>query len=292
MSGESRSGAGLRSRYRKAKSNAMVVLCALALAIAVVPLGAILFMVTAKGLSSISWTFLTQLPNPPMQGGGGVRNAIVGTAVVVLISTVISVPIGVGAGVFLSEYGGSPATRGIRFLTEVLSGLPSIIAGVVVYGIIVVEMGDVSALAGGVALSLLSIPWVTVATEDALNLVPQSYRDASLALGVDRTTTILSVVLPSAVGGIVTGTMLAVARVAGETAPLLWTVGNSKFGFSGILHDTATLSVDIYLYATSPYEDWHNQAWGAALLLVFFILLTNVVTRTLWSRRQRSMRGE
>lgn len=292
MSGIDRAEAGLHDRYRKLKANAMVGLCVLALAVAVIPLGAILFMVAAKGLSAISWTFLTSLPNPPMEGGGGVRNAIVGTAVIVLISTVISVPIGVGAGVYLAEYGGSPVSRSIRFLTEVLSGLPSIIAGVVIYGLIVVQMRDVSAFAGGVALSLLSIPWVTVATEDALGLVPESYRDASLALGVDRTTTITSVVLPSAVGGIVTGTMLAVARVAGETAPLLWTVGNTKFGFAGILHATATLSVDIYLYATSPYESWHNQAWGAALLLVTFILLTNVVTRTLWSRRQRATGGE
>ena len=214
------------------------------------------------------------------------------STLVVVVSTVISVPVGVGAGVFLSEYGGTPASRGIRFLTEVLSGLPSIIAGVVIYGLIVVPMGDVSAFAGGVALALLSVPWVTVATEDALNLVPESYRDASLALGVDRTTTIVSVVVPSAVGGVLTGTMLAVARVAGETAPLLWTVGNSKFGFAGILHATATLSVSIYLYATSPYKAWHEQAWGAALLLVVFILLTNVVTRTLWSRRRRAMRGE
>jgi len=269
----------------------MVALCLVALAVAVVPLGAILYMVVSNGLSALSWSFLTALPNPPTEGGGGISNAIVGTASVVLISTVISVPVGVGAGIFLAEYGDSPLSRAIRFLTEVLSGLPSIIAGVVIYGLVVVQMGDVSALAGGIALSLLSIPWVTIATEDALNLVPQAYRDASLSLGVDRTTTILSVVLPSAVGGILTGTMLAVARVAGETAPLLWTVGNSKFAFSGFLHDTATLSVDIYLYATSPYDTWHEQAWGAALLLLVFILVTNVVTRTLWSRHRRGMEG-
>jgi len=280
-------------QYRKLKSKVMLGLSVVALLVAVVPLGAILYMVLKNGLSAISWTFLTSLPVPPMSGGGGgVRNAIVGTMAVVIVSSVISIPVGILAGIYLNEYGDNVFGRTVRFTTEVLSGLPSIISGVVVYGLLVVWMGDVSTLAGGVALSLLSIPWITVATEDALDLVPQAHRDASLALGVNRTRTVLWVVFPSALGGIVTGTMLAVARVAGETAPLLWTVGNSQFAFHGFLKQTATLSVTIYAYATSPYDTWHQQAWGAALLLVTFILVTNVAARTLWNARQRKLQGD
>ncbi len=282
-----------RMRYRRIKSRVMIGLCAVALLVAIIPLGAILFEVLSKGLSALSWEFLTTLPSTPGMPGGGVRNAIVGTVVVVIISSIISIPVGIVAGIYLSEFGdGNRFARGIRFLTEVLSSVPSIITGVVVYEFVVVPMGQASALAGGIALSILSIPWITVATEDALGLVPDSYRDASLALGVGRTSTILEVVLPSAVGGIITGTMLGVARVAGETAPLLLTVGNSTFPFAGVKEATATLSVDIYLYATSPYDTWHQQAWGAAVLLLLFVLATNVLARTLWNARSRSMRGE
>lgn len=281
-----------RLRYRKNKSRIMIGLCAIALLVAMVPLGAILFEVTSKGLSALSWEFLTALPSVPGTPGGGIRNAIVGTIAVVIISSLISIPIGIASGIYLSEFGTGRFARGIRFLTEVLSSVPSIITGVIVYGYVVVPMGQASALAGGIALSILSIPWITVATEDALGLVPDSYRDASLALGVDRTSTTLQIVLPSAVGGIISGTMLGVARVAGETAPLLLTVGNSTFPFAGVREATATMSVDIYLYATSPYESWNRQAWGAAVLLLLFVLGTNILARTLWNARSRSMRGD
>jgi len=284
---------GGRHQYRKAKANVMVGLCAVAVLLALVPLGAVLYMIASKGLSMLSWHFLTSLPQSPMagEGGGGVRNAVIGTVWIVAISCLFSVPIGVLAGVYLNEYGDNAFGRAVRFTTEVLSGLPSIIAGVVVYGVVVIAMGDVSAFAGGVALSLLAVPWITVATEDALALVPQAHRDASLALGVNRTHTILWVVLPSAFGGVVTGTMLAVARVAGETAPLIWTAGFSRFPFHGVFRGTATLSILIYNYATSPYDAWHDVAWGAAVLLVGLILAANVLARALWAARSRSMEG-
>jgi len=282
-----------RHRYRKVKANVMVGLTVVALVLALIPLGAVLYLIASKGLAALSWDFLTTLPQAPMagEGGGGVRNAIVGTVWVVVIASGFSIPIGVLAGIYLNEFGDNRLGQAVRFTTEVLSGLPSIIAGVVVYSIVVVAMGDVTAFAGGVALSLLAIPWITVATQDALDLVPQANRDASLALGVSRTETILFVVLPSAFGGVITGTMLAVARVAGETAPLIWTVGFSKFAFHGPFSQTATLSILIYNYATSPYEAWHQVAWGAAVLLVGLILVTNVVARTLWALRRRKMEG-
>ncbi len=284
---------GKRHRYRKVKARVMVGLCIVALLLAIVPLGAVLFMIASKGLSILSFQFLTSLPQSPMagDGGGGVQNAIIGTFWVVVVACLFSIPIGILSGIYLNEYGDNRVGQLVRFTTEVLSGLPSIIAGVVVYGIVVVAMGGVTAFAGGIALSLLAIPWITVATEDALGLVPQAHRDASLALGVNRTHTILWVVLPSALGGVITGTMLAVARVAGETAPLIWTAGFSKFEFHGVFDQTATLSILIYNYATSPYDAWHHVAWGASVLLVGLILVTNILARAIWALKRRSMEG-
>jgi len=282
-----------RDRYRRVKAWVMVGLCGLALMVAVVPLLAVLYLILSRGLSTLSWQFLTTLPQSPMagEGAGGIRDAIVGTVWIVAITSLFSLPVGILTGIYLNEFGDNVIGKAIRFVTEILSGLPSIIAGVVVYALVVVAMGGVSAFAGGIALSLLAIPWITVATQDALGLVPQDHRDASLALGVNQTHTILWVVLPSALGGVITGTMLAVARVAGETAPLIWTAGFSQFSFSGVFQQTATLSILIYDYATQPYHALHRAAWGGAVLLVGLILVTNVLTRTVWAIRRRKMEG-
>lgn len=269
----------------------MLALCVAALGAALVPLAAILVEVGARGLGAFSAEFLTALPKPPDEPGGGFGNAILGTGMVVAIAAAIGVPVGVGAGIYLSEYGDNRLGKAARFMAEVLTGLPSIVAGIVAYELVVVAMGRFSALAGGVALSFLFIPVVAIATQEALRLVPRTQREAALALGLNQATSTLRVALPAAMGGVLTGVMLAVARVAGETAPLLFTAFNNAFWPQGVDQPTATLPLQIFVYAISPFEHWHEQAWGGALLLVLLVLATNVVVRTLWARRQRYMRG-
>jgi phosphate transport system permease protein len=269
----------------------MLALCGVALMLALVPLAAVLADVVARGLGALNWEFLTTLPQPPDEQGGGFANAILGTGLVVGIAALVGVPVGVGAGIYLSEYGANALGRGARFLAEVLTGLPSIVAGIVAYELVVVTMGHFSAFAGGVALSFLFIPVVAIATQEALRLVPRSQREASLALGLGEASTSLRVVLPAAMGGVLTGIMLAVARVAGETAPLLFTAFNNQYWPKGVDQPTATLPFQIFAYAIAPYKHWHDQAWGGALLLVLLVLGTNVVVRTLWARRQRYLRG-
>jgi len=280
-----------RLRLRLAKDKAMLGLCALALLLALAPLVAVLWEVVRQGIGAINLYFLTGLPAPPDETGGGFGNAILGTGMVVGVAAGIGVPVGVGAGIYLSEYGANPLGRVARFLAEVLTGLPSIVAGIVAYGLVVLTMGHFSAFAGGVALSFLFIPVVAIATQEALRLVPASQREAALALGLGEAATRLRVVLPAATGGVLTGIMLAVARVAGETAPLLFTAFNNSFWPRGIDQPTATLPFQIFVYAISPFRHWHDQAWGGALVLVLVVLVTNVVARTLWARRLRFMRG-
>jgi phosphate transport system permease protein len=277
---------------RLARDKVMLALCVAALALALLPLAAILSEVVGRGIGSLSVEFLTGLPKPAGEQGGGFGNALLGTGTVVGLAAAIGVPVGVGAGIYLNEFGDTNVLgRSARFMAEVLSGLPSIVAGIVGYELVVVTVGRFSALAGGVALSFLFIPVVAIATQEALRLVPRSQREASLALGMGHAPTSLRVVLPAAMGGVITGIMLAVARVAGETAPLLFTAFNNSFWPKGIDQPTATLPVQIFVYAISPFRSWHDQAWAGALTLVLLVLATNVVVRTLWARRLRFMRG-
>jgi phosphate transport system permease protein len=281
----------LRLRLRLARDRAFVALCGLALLAAIVPLVWVLWDVVTIGAANVSLEFLSGLPQPPTVGGGGWANAIAGTVIVVGLAVVMGVPIGVGTGIYMSEYGDNLLGRSARFLSEVMAGLPSIVAGIVAYGLIVVTMGRFSAVSGGVALALLFIPIVAITTQEALRLVPRDQREASLALGMAEAPTTLRVVLPAAMGNVLTGIMIATARIAGETAPLLFTAFNSRFWLEGLDRPTATIPVNIYSYAISPFPHWHDQAWAGAFVLLAMVLATNVVARTLWARRARFMAG-
>jgi phosphate transport system permease protein len=280
-----------RLRFRLLLDRAMVAVCGLALLAAVVPLVWVLWDVVASGVTSMSWAFLTELPKPPTVGGGGWANAIIGTVVVVGLAVLMGIPVGVGTGIYMSEYGDNMLGRSARFLSEVMAGIPSIVAGIVAYGLIVVTMGRFSALSGAVALALLFIPVVAITTQEALRLVPRDQREASFALGMAEAPTTLRVVLPAAMGNVLTGIMIATARIAGETAPLLFTAFNSRFWMEGLDRPTATMPVNIYAYAISPFPHWHDQAWAGAFLLLALVLVTNVAARTLWARRARFMAG-
>jgi phosphate transport system permease protein len=281
----------LRLRLRLARDHAFVALCGLALLAAIVPLVWVLRDVVTIGAANVSLEFLSGLPQPPTVGGGGWANAIAGTVIVVGLALVMGVPIGVGTGIYMSEYGDNLLGRSARFLSEVMAGLPSIVAGIVAYGLIVVTMGRFSAMSGGVALALLFIPIVAITTQEAVRLVPRDQREASLALGMAEAPTTLRVVLPAAMGNVLTGIMIATARIAGETAPLLFTAFNSRFWLEGLDRPTATIPVNIYSYAISPFPHWHDQAWAGAFVLLAMVLATNVVARTLWARRARFMAG-
>jgi phosphate transport system permease protein len=235
--------------------------------------------VVYKGASAINLAFFTQLPAPVGVVGGGVANALLGTVELILLASCIGIPIGIFSGVYLVEFGDNPLGDVIGFVTDVLSGVPSIIVGIFAYAIVVVPLHHFSALSGGVALGVLMIPIVTRTTAGILRLVPRELREASLALGVSERGTILRVVLPAATGGVVTGVMLAIARVAGETAPLLFTAfGNEYWQFS-IGKPIAALPLIIFEYAISPYSDWHAKAWAGSFLLIVLVFLATLLTR-------------
>jgi phosphate transport system permease protein len=268
----------------------MTVLCALGLLLALIPLVSVFWLVISRGLKGLNFDFFTALPAPVGEVGGGVGNAIAGTLYVVGIACLLGVPLGVGAGVYLAERGGGKAGDAVRFTAEVLSGVPSIIIGIVAYGLVVLPMRRFSALAGGVALAVLMIPTLARSTEELVRLVPQPLREASLALGVPVWRTSLRVVLRTALPGIVTAILLAVARATGETAPLLFTALNNQYWNWRADQPTASLTVQIFNYAVSPYEDWHDKAWAAALVLLLLVgglsLLARLLARQRFATRQ------
>ena len=259
--------------------------CVLAAVIALVPLISVLYYVTARGIGGLNLDFFTELPKPVGEAGGGMANAIVGTLKLVLLACAIGIPPGVLAGVYLAEFGHSRFGKLVRFSADVMSGVPSITVGIFVYSLVVLQTKQFSALAGGIALAVLMLPTVTRTTEELLKLVPESLREAALGLGLPKWRATLRVMLRTAAPGIATGVMLAVARVAGETAPLLFTAFNNRFWSSGLNEPTASLPVNIYTYAVSPYEEWHRQAWTAALVLLLLVLLLNVSARLLVRNR-------
>jgi len=271
---------------RKLTNLAMMALCVALTVCALVPLASILTLVTVRGFQVLSPEFLTRLPAALGEPGGGIANAITGSLILVGLATLLAVPVGVLAGVYLAEFGRGVLARQVRFWVEVLVGVPSIIVGAAVYGLLVIPMGRFSALAGSVALAIIMLPVVTRVTEEMVRMVPASLREASLALGATRARTVVSVVLRSARAGILTGTMLAVARAAGETAPLLFTALSSRYWFSGLDQRVASLPVYIFTYATTPYEELHRQAWGAAFVLLALVLALNVAARAT-TRRTR-----
>jgi phosphate transport system permease protein len=252
--------------------------------IATVPLALILVYIVVKGASSINWQFLTELPKPMGEAGGGIANAIVGTVILVAIATIISVPLGIIAGIFLSEQSKSRLGTVARLSVETLMGIPSIVLGIVAYTWIVRPMGHFSAVSGGVALAMIMLPVITLSTEETLLLIPMSLREAALALGVSYRRTVMRVILPAGLNGIVTGVLLAVARGAGETAPLLFTAFGNPFMGVNIFKPMESLPHTIFYYATSPYPAWQALAWGASFVLLVLVLTLNIVTKLVTSR--------
>lgn len=270
---------GPGERARKIKSSIFMGLCAVSAIVVLVPLLSIFVYVVKKGAAGLSLSFFTGLPQPVGETGGGMGNAVLGTLTLIGIASAIGLPVGILSGVYIAEVGRGKTRDLVRFFAEVLSGVPSITIGVFVYALVVVPMKHFSAFAGGVSLAIIMIPTVTRTTEELLRMVPPHLREASLALGVPLWKTSVFVVLRTAAPGIATGIMLAVARIAGETAPLLFTAFNNRFMSTRVDRPIASLPVQILTYATSPYEDWQQQAWTGALVLVVVILALNVLAR-------------
>jgi phosphate transport system permease protein len=269
----------------------MTVVAFICGALALFPLLAVLSYVLFKGFSSLSLDVFTQLPPAPFRKGGGFGNAILGTLLMVGIGATISIPTGVLAAIYLTEFSNGKIARWVRFATNVLSGVPSIIAGVFAYSIVVLtltrlNLGSYSALGGGFALAILMLPIIVRTTDEALQLVPQDLRQASLGLGATNFQTVIQVVVPAALPAIVTGSTLAIARASGETAPLLFTALFSSFWPDGLLKPTASLAVLVYNFAISPFKNWQSLAWAASLILVLMVLITSVIAR--WATRQKA----
>jgi phosphate transport system permease protein len=264
---------------RKIVDRGMRALAGLAIGLAMVPLVSVLWKLLALGLPGFKLGFFTSLPVPVGEPGGGMGNALVGTLIIVGIGSAIGVPVGLFAGIYLSEFGRGRLAQWVRFMADVLSGVPSIVVGMFAYAVVVMPMNHFSAFSGGVALSVLMIPVVTRTTEEMLKLVPTALREAALALGAPRWRATMSIVLPTALPGVLAGIMLAIARVAGETAPLLFTAFGSRFWFEGFRQPVAALPLQIFTYAVSPYDEWHQQAWTGALVLVLLIVVMQLGVR-------------
>jgi phosphate transport system permease protein len=250
----------------------------------IVPLLAIFVYLLIKGAGSVNLAFLSQTPKPPGEVGGGMANAIVGTGLILAVASVLGVPMGIGCGIYLAEYGRGRLGDLIRFTADVLNGVPSIVIGIAVYGLIVIRQKHFSAFSGGVALGIMMIPTIARATEEMLLMVPNVVREAALGLGIPKWRTTLSITLRTASAGVITGCMLAFARVAGETAPLLFTAFGNQFWNLKLNQPTAALSLQVFTYAISPYDDWHKQAWAGALILIAMIVAAVAAVRIATSR--------
>jgi phosphate transport system permease protein len=264
---------------RKFKSDFMMTITVAATVITLIPLFLVLGYLLFKGATSLNWAFFTHMPAPVGEKGGGMGNAIVGTFLVVGIAGLIGVPIGIGAGLFLAEHRNNRLADAVRFSADVMMGVPSIVVGIFAYAVIVHPMGRFSTLAGSFALAIIMVPLVTRTTEEMLILVPHELREASLALGVPQWKTSLSVIVRTALSGIATGIILAIARVAGETAPLLFTAFGNHFWSTSLVQPIATLTVQVYTYAISPFPDWQRQAWAGALVLTGMVLALELGVR-------------
>ena len=279
-----------RARWRRFVSALFVGACGLAVLVALVPLGMILFFVVTQGVQALNLDFFTSMPKPVGEPGGGMLNAFVGTLILIAIGALIAIPVGVVSGIYMSEYAGTRLATAARFAADTLNGVPSIVIGIFAYGIAVLPFRQFSALAGGLALGVMMIPIIARTTEELLLLVPGSLREGALALGATRGRAVFSVIVPAALPGIITGVVLALARIAGETAPLLFTAFNNQFFSTDIRQPIASMTVQIFTYAISPYEDWHRQAWAGALVLVSFVLVCSLLARIVTARVQR-LRG-
>jgi phosphate transport system permease protein len=275
---------------RKIVSKIAEALCALAVLVALVPLAMILFYVITHGASALNWAFFTHTPRPVGEPGGGMANAIVGTLILIGLAGLFAVPIGMICGIHLAEFSGTKFSSVVRFAADVLNGVPSIVVGIFAYGLVVYPIRRFSAVAGGIALGLLMIPIVVRTTEELLRLVPPGLREGALALGASRSRAVFSVIVPAALPGILTGILVALARVAGETAPLLFTSFNNTYWSTNIMQPMASLTVQVFTYAISPYDDWHRQAWAGAFLLVMIILSLSIAARLAVRRLERMNR--
>lgn len=275
--------------WRKIKSALAIGIAFGSALLVITPLGLVFFYLVINGASSVNWDFFTKLPAPVGALGGGMANAIVGTLELLALASVIGIPVGVLGGVYLAEYGSARLNSFLRFLADVLNGIPSITWGIVVYGLVVLRFKGFSAYAGGLALALIMIPLILRTTEEVILLVPNGYREAALALGVSRWKTIVHIVMKTASKGIITGILLALARVGGETAPLLFTAFGNRFWNHSFSQPIAALPLQVFTYAISPYDDWHRQAWAGALVLVTGVFCVNILVRILTRGRTGSV---
>ena len=270
-----------RRKFADRLATSLAVLCVL---LVMMPLAAIFIYLVIRGVGSLNLAFFTQIPKPVGEVGGGMANAIVGSVVVLLVGSVIGVPLGVGSGIYLSEYSRGQFGKVVRFTADVLNGVPSIVIGIAVYALMVLRRKDFSALAGGVALGIMMIPTITRSTEEMLRLVPNAIREAALGLGIPQWRSTLSITLRTATSGVVTGIMLAFARVSGETAPLLFTALGNQYWSTRLDKPIAALPLQIYVYANSPYDDWHRLAWAGSFVLIALIVVTSASVRWIASR--------
>jgi phosphate transport system permease protein len=270
---------------RKWFNRVMLSLSGGAAGLGILILALILGYTLAHGIAFLNLDFLTQAAKPVGEAGGGMRNEIIGTFILVVLASILALPVGLMAGIFLAEFAGPRAAAAVRFVADILAGIPSIVVGVFAYAIVVRPMHSYSAFSAGVALAIIMIPIVARTAEESLRLVPNSMREAALALGITRWRAVVGVVIPGAITGIVTGVMLGVARIAGETAPLIFTALGSQFGLQGLTKPIGALPLQIYHYALSPYPDWQQQAWAGAFLLVMLVLGISILVRWISNRR-------
>jgi phosphate transport system permease protein len=281
----------MRNRWRKALSGTIVVLCVGAVLLALVPLALVLFYVVTQGITSLNWAFFTHGPVPVGETGGGMANAVVGSLMVTGLGALVAIPIGIVAGMYAAEYRGTRIAIATRFAADTLNGVPSIVIGVFAFAIAVLPFHQFSAIAGSVALGIMMLPLVTRTTEELLLLVPPSLREGALALGATRARAVFTVVVPAALPGIITGVLLALARVAGETAPLLFTALNNQYFTTDPRQPISTLTVQVFTYASSAYKDLHRQAWAGALVLVIIVFTCSLLARVATARLERMQRG-
>ena len=281
----------MRSYWRRALSHLIVWLCAASVLLALVPLVFILFYVVTQGVGALNVAFFTHMPTPVGEAGGGMANAIVGSLMVTGFGALFAIPVGVISGVYAAEYSGTRFAAAVRFAADTLNGVPSIVIGIFVYSIAVLPFRQFSALAGGLALGIMMIPLIMRTTEELLKLVPSALREGALALGATRARAVFSVVVPAALPGIFTGILLALARIAGETAPLLFTSFNNRFWSTDPTQPISTLTVQVFAYAVAPYEDWHRQAWAGALVLVAIVFTCSLLARVATARMGKMRRG-
>ncbi|MGQ9718837.1 MAG: phosphate ABC transporter permease PstA [Nitrososphaerales archaeon] len=276
-----------RITVRRIVDKLVASLALLSVIIAIIPLAGVIIFVTSKGLPAISLDFFTSLPKPPDEIGGGIGNAIQGSLILIGLASMVGLPIGVLSGIYLAEYGNNRFGSLVRFIADTLSGVPSIIMGLFAYVVVVLATRSFSAISGGIALGIMMIPVITRTTEESIKLVPNTIREASMALGVRRWKTILLIVVSAARSGIITGIMLSIARIVGETAPLLFTAFGSDLWATGLNQPISALPLVIYRYAISPYASWQAQAWGAAFILVSMVLILNIGVRLIARGRYR-----